>query len=82
MEPSRVWYQVNPPGPSNNICAPSRKSTHALERLRWPLNVIRQVAAVMRPFALRSAATCFFSNQQSVFHQYVSNAAEVSFVDF
>jgi len=29
-EPSRVWYQVNPPDLSNNFCAPSRKSTHAL----------------------------------------------------
>jgi len=37
MEPSRVWYQVNPPDPSNNFCAPSRKSTRALERFRWPL---------------------------------------------
>jgi len=37
MEPSRVWYQVNPPDPSNNFCAPSIKSTHASERLKWPL---------------------------------------------
>jgi len=37
MKPSRVWYQVNPPDPSDNFCAPSRKSTRALERLRWPL---------------------------------------------
>jgi len=37
MEPSRVLYQVNPPDPSNNLCARSRKSTHASERLRWPL---------------------------------------------
>ena len=37
MEPSRVWYQVTPPDPSNNFRAPSRKSTHALERLRWPV---------------------------------------------
>jgi len=22
MEPSRVWYQVTPPDPSNNFCAP------------------------------------------------------------
>ena len=40
MELSRVWYQVNPPDPSNNFCAPSRKSTHALERLRWPLRQV------------------------------------------
>jgi len=39
MEPSGVWYQVNLPDPSNNFCAPSRKSTHALERLIWPLSV-------------------------------------------
>jgi len=39
MEPIRVWYQVNTPGAPypNNFCAPSRKSAHALERLRWLL---------------------------------------------
>jgi len=38
MEPSRVRYQVNPPDPLNNFCAPCRKSTYALalKRLRWP----------------------------------------------
>ena len=38
MEPSRVWYQVNPPDPSSNFCAPFRKSTYALEHLRRPLH--------------------------------------------
>ena len=36
-ERSRVWYQVNPPGPLQQFQSPSRKSTHALERLKWPL---------------------------------------------
>ena len=37
MEPSRVWYRVNPPGPLQQFLCPSGKSTHALERLRWPV---------------------------------------------
>ena len=41
-----MWYQVNPLDPSNNFCAPSRKSTHALKRLRWPLVYAGHVAAV------------------------------------
>jgi len=35
--PNHLFFtQVNPPDPQH-FCAPSRKSTHALERLRWPL---------------------------------------------
>jgi len=55
MEPSRVWYQVTPPGPFQQFLCPSRKSTHALERLRWPL-----AAAVFSSVVLSTDVVCHY----------------------